>query len=162
VLHFECGSASSTIGPPQAFYIRHGLTKARFAPEAAAKFFSGLDAITRRLRAGQFQEGSYFEGQIVDFDNVTTLIVDFGIAGGKPYFRLGDTEIEIRPDDLDRLNEACHEFWPLARVGRRRTGMGKILAQRYREVWRQQDLQQKARSVPWFVRNGVEGEDWWC
>jgi hypothetical protein len=144
VLSLEVGRASSSVGPEQAFYIGDGRgKKVRFAPDSANDFFKGLDTITRRLRAGQFTEGSYFEGQIIDFDNDVSLVVDFGIASGKPYFRLGDEEIEIRPDDLDRLNDACREFHPLARGGRRGGGMGKLLAQRYNEGRRRQMLRQQ-------------------
>ena len=163
-LHFEYVSAASEIGPRQAFFISHGLTKTRFAPGAANDFFQGLDGLVRGIRSGRMTEGSYFSGAILDFDNVTTLIVDFGVASSRLYFRLGDEEIEIRPDDLDRLNEACRKFHPLARSGRRGMSMGRLLAQRYREGQRRQDMRQQAhRSIddrPWNC-NGIEGENWW-
>ena len=41
MLHFEYGSAGSSIGPFQAFYLGHKVTKVRFSPETAAEFFSG-------------------------------------------------------------------------------------------------------------------------
>ena len=129
------------------FCISHGLTKVRFAPDAAHDFFQGLDGLVRGIRSGRMTEGAHFAFDIIDFDGAATLVVDFGIASGKPYFRLGDEEIE---------------FYPLARGGRRGGGRGAELARRYREGQRRQDLKQQTRSVPWYARNGIPGEDWWC
>jgi hypothetical protein len=139
-IDIEFGSASSTIGPEQAFYIGHRLSKVRFAPNDAHDFFTGLDALVRGIRSGRLTEGSYFSGAILDFAGDVSLDVDFGVASGKLYFRLGDEEIEIRPDDLDRLNEACREFHPLARAGRRGTGRSAALIARYRDQARRQAI----------------------
>lgn len=157
MLHFEYGSAGSSIGPFQAFYLGHKVTKVRFSPETAAEFFSGLDTLVRRLRAGRSQEGVYFEGDIIDFDGDASLVVDFGIASGKLYFRVGDEVIEPDPDDLGRLNNACAEFHPLARGGRRGMSMGALLARRYKEIWRQQDLRrQNGPSQKSFTENYLD------
>jgi hypothetical protein len=160
-LHFEYGSASSTIGPPQAFFIGCGLSKVRFAPDSANDFFKGLDGLVRAIRSGRLGEGSYFCGAVLDFDNVTTLDVDFGVTSGRLYFRLGGDEIEPRPDDLDRLNAACMEYHPLARSGRRRTGMGALLGKRERERLQRPEREPDLRdNYDRYVKKGEFGPTW--
>ena len=164
MLHFECGSAASEIGPSQAFFIGHKVTRVRFAPDAANDFFQSLDNLVREIRCGRMTEGAYFAFDIIDFGGAAALVVDFGIASSKLYFHLGDEEIEARADDLDRLNESVREFHPLARAGRRGGGMGALLAKRYREGQRRQVMQQQGRRSAWdrpWNCNGIEGENWW-
>jgi len=152
-IDIEFGSASSSIGPAQAFYIGNGRTKVRFAPNDAHDFFQGLDTLIRGIRSGRLTEGSYFSGAILDFDNITTLNVDFGIASGKLYFHLGGDEIEIRADDLDRLNDACREYYPLATSGRRGTGCGALLGRKERDRLRLQAIRDQNHPRPTFVES---------
>jgi hypothetical protein len=163
MLDIDIGTASSSIGPLRALYLGDGRKKARLAPDAAHEFFTALDGLARNIRTGKLAEGAYFEAEIVDFDNDVSLVVAIGVASGKPYFRLGDTEIEPAPQDIELLNQTCVEWHDLATSGHRGTGRGAELARRYKEIWRRQDMRQTARRVddrPWNC-NGIEGENWW-
>jgi len=143
MLDIDIGVASSSIGPPQALYLGNGGKKVRFAPDAAHEFFQGLDGLVRALRSGQMTEGSYFGAECIDFDNDVSLVVDIGIAGGKLYFRIGDTEIEPAAQDIEMLNQTCMEWHPLANSGRRGTGRGRQLAEAYKKMYRRQDMRQQ-------------------
>jgi hypothetical protein len=145
VLDIDIGTASSSVGPLQALYLGDGRTKVRLAPDAAREFFTALDGLARNIRAGKLTEGSYFGADIIDFDNDASLVVDIGIASGRLYFRIGDTEIEPAAQDIEMLNQTCMEWHPLARGGRRGTGRGHQLAEAYKKMYRRQDLRQQGQ-----------------
>jgi hypothetical protein len=160
-LDLEYGSAGSSIGPEQAFFLGHNGKKVRFAPDAASDFFAALDTLVRDLRSGRLQQGSYFASSILDFDRDAILDVSFGVASGKLYFRLGETEIEPQPDDLDRFNEACIEFRPLARAGRRGTGRGALMGRHERDRLRRPQREPDLRdNYDRYVKKGEFNPTW--
>jgi hypothetical protein len=69
---------------------------------------------------------------------------------------------ELKPEDLDYLNESCKQGWPLARGGRRGTDRGKLLAQIQNRQARQQAMRDQNQPQRSFVESYSDWIDRKC
>jgi len=145
----------------QLLYISGCWKKVRLTPEAASDFLVGLDTMARNVAAGWSGSAEFFNGTIEEPEGAV-LSVCLEMDAGRPWLGLDDYRGELKPEDLDYLNESCKQGWPLARGGRRGTGRGKLLAQIQNRQARQQAMRDQNQPQRSFAESYSDWIDRKC
>jgi hypothetical protein len=155
-LYIEVGRASH--GARQVLYIASAQTKVRLDPNGAAQFICAVMTFYAAVATGNAADGVFWHVLVRDITDDDELRVKLAIVQGQPVITLDDESITVAADDLADLRDACWQSRYLAaNRGRRRGGMGKLLAERYKQQAQRQDMRQPTRVDPLGDTDG----SWW-